>query len=147
MSSGLILPASYRKKEASFADNTFTYLENKEGHIIIPLDESGARRAGYQRYDIPMGNIREVERVSRRYEAQKQREFMVADAAFVARAEARFAKIRSQLHTNRTNAKTQFERDFITLALKRLEERENQLKCRKVEGLLHCEHTEAPLRK
>lgn len=146
--SDLLLPSHYRKNDNSFNPQTFTYLQNKEGHIIIPLDESGVRRKGYQRFDIPMHNTREVERVSRLFEAQKQREFMTASQAQIQRAEAAMEKIRSRIRQKMQSSSTSpFERDALAHTLKRLDERHRQLNMRKVEGFLHCEAAPEPIRK
>lgn len=87
-------------------------------------------------------SVNDLERISRRYEAQKKSEFARVDEKHQARMEAKMAEIRSRLHYAAKNARTPLERDLIRAALKRLEPGEANWRPRRFEGHLQIEATE-----
>jgi hypothetical protein len=139
---GLLIP-KYRTEARE--QRTFVYFENVLGRIVIPPAIDGPTPDGYIRKEIQTRNIREVEAVSRRFNAQKQSDFAQMNEAQQARIEAAEAIVRSNLNARLASNISNYERDFIRGALKRMQE----LRPKKIvrpEGHLTMEATEAPTR-
>lgn len=120
------------------------YFLNAQGHIVIPMVGDAATPPGYERRTVK--NMYEIEQVSRRYAAQKQRMFDTLDEASAKRVEDKMAEVRSRLHHRMQTTHSQFEKDFIRYALQRLEEDERKLRIRQYEMHLEMEAKEAPLK-
>lgn len=139
----LLLPKHLVKAKEQ---TVFVYFENAARRIIIPPIADAQAPEGYQRHEIPTRNFREVESVSKRFNAQKKLDFEQADVFQQMRMDAMESKVRGALNTRLTQNISQFERDFIRIALKRMDE----IRPKKVvrpEGHLTMEATEAPLSK
>lgn len=140
----LLLPKHLVKAKEQ---TVFVYFENAARRIIIPPIADAQAPKGYQRHEIPTRNFREVESVSKRFNAQKKLDFEQADVFQQMRMDAMEAKVRGTLTTRLLSSNiSNFERDFIRIALRRMEE----IRPKKVvrpEGHLTMEATEAPLSK
>lgn len=143
MSSELWLPPGHREPKPIKESGTFVFFENKEGNIVIPPVIDGPTPRGYQRTEIR--SAKDIEAVSKRYAAQKNRMFEVMDDRACARIEAKMAEVRGNLNVTLARTKSQFEKDFIREMLKRLEADEARVKTRKQEMHLHMEAHEAPV--
>lgn len=112
--------------------------------LLIPMVKEQPTPAGYVRCE---ANTRqELEKISREYEDQKRSDFARVDDLHLARMTAKLTAIRQRLNAKLLSATTsQFERDFIRMALKKLEEGEKNIQPRRIEGCLHMESHEAPL--
>lgn len=144
----LWLPPEYRKKQQEPAGigQVLVYFENAAGRISIPAVTHQQAPLGWQRHEIPLKNVREIERVSKRMEAQRQKDFDNVDGPFALRLAARMQKVREKLNTILLTTKSDFERDFLRKALKQLEEKERRLRQRRVEGYLHMEAESEPIK-
>jgi hypothetical protein len=120
------------------------YFEDVNGNIVIPMLSEVRTPPGYHRHEVSAAN--EIEAVSRRYAAQKQTMFSKLDEETAYRLEVKMAEVRGSLHTRMAYTHSQFERDFIRYALKRLEEDENKIRERRYEMHLEMEAKEAPVK-
>lgn len=139
--SNLYIPDAIRRRDgrnATLGSETLIYFRRiSDQHLIIPMVCWAQTPRGYVRMEA--NSAKELERVSREFEAQKQKEGAITDDQY-RRIEAKHAEIRGRLHTRMNSAAcSQFERDFIKGALKHLEEGEQRLKRRRVEGHLAIE--------
>jgi hypothetical protein len=98
---------------------------------------------GYHRHEV--SSLQDIEKVSRRYAAQKQAMFSKLDEETAYKLEVKMAEVRGSLHTRMAYTHSQFEKDFIRYALKRLEEDEHKIRERRYEMHLEMEAKEAPL--
>jgi hypothetical protein len=148
----LILPRSTRN--ARLGSDTLVYFERvSDGHLIIPpvtwapapvcrLPQGHDRQhpscmCGYVKKEAR--TVAELEAVSKRKEAQRKADFARVDEKHIQRMEAKTAEVRRRLHHRMQETKSQFEKDFIRLTLKRLEEGEANWRGRRVEGHLAIE--------
>lgn len=150
-----------RSRNARLGSEALIYFERVgDGRLIIPpvcwaqvpvckLPKPHERTrdcvCGYIRREAR--TVQELEKISKRFEEQKKREFAMIDEPHRRRIAAKMAEVRSRLNTRLLQTDSQFEKDFIRIALKRLEAGEKGWEPRRIEGHLHIESTEAPLAK
>jgi hypothetical protein len=125
-------------------EGALVYFTSASGAISIPMITDVPTPAGWQRHEVH--SAKAIEDVSRRFAAQKQTMFDQADEKLIARLEAKMAEVRGKLHYTMQHTSSQFEKDFIRYALKKLEEDENKLRTRKYEMHLEMEAKESPLK-
>lgn len=111
--------------------------------IIIPMICDAKTPDGYVRCEA--NTVKDLESVSREFEAQKRADFAKVDEAHLQRMMVKVKSVRDRLNYRLLRTRNQFEKDFIRLSLKKLEEGEKNLMPRRVEGCLAIESTEAPL--
>lgn len=120
------------------------YFVNASGHIVIPAVTWAPTPPGFERRSVR--SMYEIEYVSRRYAAQKQAMFDQLDESSATKIQAKMAEVRQRLHYTMQTTHSQFEKDVIRYALKRLEEDERKLRTRKYEMRFAMEANEAPLK-
>lgn len=120
------------------------YFVNSTGKIIIPAVTSTPTPVGFERRTVR--SMYEIEYVSKLFTAQKQRMFDSIDEAAALKLEAKMTEVRSRMHHRMQITHSQFEKDFIRYALKRLEEDEHKVRTRRYEMHLQMEAQEAPLK-
>jgi hypothetical protein len=148
-----------RPRNATLGSETLFYFQRvDDGRIIIPpvwwatppecrLPKGHDRSdqncmCGYVKKEA--NSAHELERVSRLFERQRQAEFARVDEAHIKRMEAKMKEVRGKLHTAmHRSGISQFERDFIRAALKKLEAGEAGWRDRRVQGHFEIESTEA----
>lgn len=136
----LILPAS--RRNATLGADTLIYFERlSDGHLIIPPVARAQTPKGYVRMEAD--SLRKLEQVSKRFEAQKRREFALVDEKFARKLEAKMSEIRGRLNHRRANTRSQREKDIIGYVLQKLENDERAIRYRKIEGHLHIEEHES----
>lgn len=112
--------------------------------ILIPPVHQAPTPNGYVRCEA--NSVKELESVSREFEAQKRSDFGQVDEIHLQRVMAKMTAIRKRLNARLLSADcNQFERDFIRLSLIRLQDGEKNLQPRRIEGYLGCEATEVPV--
>lgn len=147
MPSEIYIPEPFRRRyggrNATLGSETLIYFRRlSDQHLVIPPVSWAKTPRGYVKMEA--NSAKELEKISKEFEAQKQREFAGIDEKQCQRIEAKHAEIRGRLHTRMNSAAcSQLERDFIKAALKRLEAGEANLRPRRIEGHLACEDTEA----
>ena len=143
-----------RTHNARLGSEALIYFERiRDGHLIIPpvnwaplpvcrLPQGHSRdnpncQCGYAKREAR--SVREIEQVSKRKEAQRKADFARVDEVHIRRMEAKTAEVRRRLHARMQETHSQFEKDFIRLTLKRLEDGERNWRERKIEGHLAIE--------
>jgi hypothetical protein len=158
--SSIWLPPHMRRK-AGLGSDTLIYFERiGDGRLIIPpvpwaetpvcrLPKPHPRDrnclCGYIRKEA--NTVAELERVSKRKEAQRRQDFAAIDEPHQRRVAAKMAEVRSRLHHRMQTTHSQYEKDFIRAALKALERGEVNWAPRQIEGHLQIESTEAKVGK
>lgn len=138
MADKIWLPSHLRQRNATLGSETLIYFQRiSDGHLIIPPVCWAKTPDGYVRMEA--NSAKKLETVSKQFEAQKQREFAVVDERRCRIIEAKHKELRDRLNHAMANAPTQRVKDFIRLALNRLEEGEQKLRPRKIEGHLLIE--------
>ncbi len=152
----LWLPPSVRRN-ATLGSDALIYFERvSDGRLIIPPvsqaptptcrlpkphTQTRECLCGYIKKEA--NSVHDLERISKRFEAQKKAEFAQIDEVHQKRIAAKMGQIRSRLHTRMATTHSQFEKDFIRAALKKLEEGEGGFAPRRVEGHFSIESEEA----
>lgn len=134
----IYLPAAVRRRNATLGSETLIYFRRlSDQHLIIPPVCWARTPRGYVRMEA--NSARELEKVSREFEKQKEKAVALTDDQ-IRRIESKHAEIRSRLHAAKHCAGTSnTARDMIDLALKRLDEGEQALKRRSIHGHLSIE--------
>jgi hypothetical protein len=155
--SSLWLPPSMRRNATIGADALVYFERVSDGRLIVPpVREAKAPvcrlpkphpedrncLCGYIRKEAT--SVQELERVSKRFEEQKRKEFAQVDEVHQRRIAAKMSEIRARLHHRMQTTHSQFEKDFIRAALKSLERGEQSWGPRRIEGHFAIESTEAP---
>lgn len=137
--SELYIPEAIRRRDgrnATLGKETLFYFRRiSDQHLIIPPVSWAKPPHGYVKMEA--NSAAELEKISREFEKQKQREFAQIDEVQCARIEAKHKQLRSKLHAAKNVAGTSnAARDMINHVLKRLEEGEKNLRQRRIEGHL-----------
>lgn len=140
-----------RSRNAGLGSDTLYYFRSiavdpvlGRQRIQVPMVKDQAPPDGYVRCEA--NSVKELEKVSREYEDQKRRDFARVDEAHLLRMTAKISAIRKRLNSRLLEAGvSQKERDFIRLALVRLQEGEKNIQPRKIDAHFAIESTEAPL--
>lgn len=132
--SEIYLPAAVRSRNATLGSETLIYFERlSDGRIIIPPVHWASPPPGYVKMEA--NSSAQLEKISRRFEAQKQSEWARVDERRCALIEAKHKEIRGRLQLRMKSAGCGLrEKDFIRAALKKLEEGEKNLRQRRVTG-------------
>lgn len=135
--SEIYIPEAVKSRNAGLGKETLIYFRRiADQHIIIPMVAHALTPRGYVKMEA--NSARELERISKEYEVQKQREFAMIDEARQGKIEAYHKNLRSKLHEAKKTA-SPAGRDMIDRILRNLEEGERRLKFRKIEGHLAIE--------
>lgn len=147
--SDVIVPS--RSRNAGLGSDTLYYFRSVSidpvlgrQRILVPMVKEQAPPDGYVRCEA--NSMKELERVSREYEAQKRSDFARVDAVYLAKVTAKIAMVRKRLNQRlMESGVSEFERDFIRVALVKLAEGEKNIQPRRIEGCFAIESTDAPV--
>jgi len=149
-----LAPPHRRDATPGGPDNVLIYFERiSDGRLIVPPvahaptpvcrlpkpHQMGSANClcGYVRREVR--GWRELEKISKRYELQRQCDFEVIDEAHYKRVQAKMEELRSRIRYAMANARSNRVRDTLRYVLKRLEDGEKRWAPRKIEAHFHIE--------